>query len=284
MTEWKSLLESDRIVLWRNTIQLFYRSKRSNFMGPFRVLEFDYKIEPLFLSRKEAQELKPDIVASGGNGWLVLELTTQPNSKKPKLDSYKEIDPRDLSNYGLPVHNSSPDIIISRLEYVDDGPYCQINVKETLDLKNEEYIGNQSLKDELIKVRGIDLRKLPDIPITLLPEMKSQEIRQGLVNIVMQLFDPNCRGKTVVQMVDEGLERLSDKIGPSVRSQLIDKVKNEMNILIQKYLNEYLELEGEVYKSTEKFKQHHKTMENVSSKLKEWAGPPVQKTLNQLRS
>ncbi len=69
--------------------------------------------------------------------------------------------------------------------YVDDGSFCQIFVKDFFNLKNEEQIENQHLKTELIKAKemGLDLRKLPEIPITLLPEMKNQqEIRRGLID------------------------------------------------------------------------------------------------------
>lgn len=278
MMGWKYLPKSDyRIGLWRNTIQLFYQYKKSNFIGPFRAAGFNYIVEPLFLSSEQGNDLEPDIVASGETGWLILELTTEPKSKEPKINRYKSIDSRDLSQYGLNVHDGQPDVMTSRLSSVDDGPYCQITVNKVLELKNESYLNNQRLKDELLKAKGKDLTRLPEIPITIVPEMKSQEIRRGLIDIVMQLFDPNNDGKTPVEMVDEGLERLSNKIRPNVRHKLIDKVKNEMNTLIKNHLPDYLELEDGKYKSTEKFKQHHKRMEHIAFKLKKWAGeiPPT---------
>ncbi len=280
MTGLKYLPEPDyRVVLWRNTIQLFYEYKRADFIGPFKAAGLSYKVEPLFLSSEQGDNLEPDIVASGDTGWLVLELTTQPNSKEPKLDAYKSIDSRDLGQYGLSIHNGEPDILISRLSFVDDGPYCQIVVKEALKVEKEDYLHNQRLKNELIKSKGMDLKKLPEIPITLLPEMKSQEIRRGLIEIIMQLFDPNSDGKTLVQLVDNGLERLFDKIRPTARSKLIDKVENEMDILIKNHLSEYLELKEGKYRSTEKFKQHHRTMEVIAFRLSEWAGSRPQITL-----
>ena len=275
MTGWKSLPEhDDRIVLWRNTIQLFYQYNRPGFVGPFKAAGFKYNIEPLFLSSEQGANLEPDIVASCETGWLILELTTQPKSKEPKLDRYRSIDPRYLSQYGLSVHDGEPDVMTSRLSFVDDGPWCQIMVDNVLKIEKEERLHNQCLKDELIKAEGMDLRKLPDIPITILPEMKRKEIRRGLVEIVMQLFDPSSEGKTLVQLVDEGLDRISDKIRPEVKGRLVAKVKTAMDDLTQNRLSEYLEFEDARYKATEKFKTHHKTMEFITSRLKGWAGTP----------
>ena len=267
----------DRIVLWRNTIQLFYQYNRPNFVGPFKAAGFRYNIEPLFLSYEQGENLEPDIVASCETGWLILELTTQPKSKEPKLDRYRSIDSRDLSQYGLSVHDGEPDVMTSRLsDNVDDGPYCQITVDNILKIEKEEYLHNQRLKDELIEAEGMDLRRLPEIPIAIIPEMagKWKEIRRGLVEIVMQIFDPNSDGKTPVQLVDDGLERLSDKIRPAVRSQLISKVNNAMEDLLQNHLSLYLEFKDGRYRATEKFKTHHKTMEFIALRLREWAGTP----------
>jgi len=278
MTGWKSLPErDDRIVLWRNTIQLFYQYNRPGFVGPFRAAGFRYNVEPLFLSSEQGEKLEPDIVASCETGWLILELTTEPKSKEPKLDRYRSIDPRYLNQYGLSVHDGEPDVMTSRLsDNVDDGTYCQITVDNILKIEKEEYLHNQRLKDELIKAEGMDLRRLPDLPITIIPEMvgKGGELRRGLIEIVMQIFDPNSDGKTPVQLVDDGLERLSDKIRPAMISKLISKVNNAMEDLIQNHLSEYLEFEDGRYRATDKFKTHHKTMEFIASRLREWAGTP----------
>lgn len=267
----------DRIVLWRNTIQLFYQYNRPGFVGPFRAAGFRYNVEPLFLSSEQGEKLEPDIVASCETGWLILELTTEPKSKEPKLDRYRSIDLRYLNQYGLSVHDGEPDVMTSRLsDNVDDGTYCQITVDNILKIEKEEYLHNQRLKDELIKAEGMDLRRLPDLPITIIPEMvgKGGELRRGLIEIVMQIFDPNSDGKTPVQLVDDGLERLSDKIRPAMISKLISKVNNAMEDLIQNHLSEYLEFEDGRYRATDNFKTHHNTMEFIASRLREWAGTP----------
>jgi len=269
-----------RIKLWRNTIQLFHEYKKSNFIGPFKAAGFKYKIETFLLTKEEGEDIKPDIVASSENGWLILDLTASSNSKKLRLDKYTTIDSRDLGQYGLLTHNKKPDVMTSRLTFIDDGPYCQIIVSDNLKVEKEDYIQNEILKDKLIKSKNIKLKELPEIPITLLPEMKSSnEIRRGLIDIVLQIFDPNCEGKTPVEIVDEGLERLVDKIGPSPRKRLIDRVKYQMDILIRNHLKGFLEFKDEKYQVTEKFKQHHRTFEFISLKLKEWAGWKAPTTL-----
>lgn len=241
-----------RIILWRNTIQLFHEYKRPNFVGPFKAAQLRYVVDRPFLTLK-GDEKRPDIVASGESGWLVLELTTNDKSKESKLDSYKMIDPRYLSSYGLVPHKNEPDIICSRLSCVNDGPFCQILVKDFFS------------------------------PITLVPEMRNQEIRRGLIEIVMQIFEPNSNGKTTIQMVDEGLERLSDIVGVTEKRSLLVKIDTEMDILIRNHLSGYLEFKDNTYKATEKFKQHHKTFGFVSLRLKEWAGPTPQTTIGDER-
>ena len=169
---------------------------------------------------------------------------------------------------------------MSRLSKVDDGPYCQILVRYQIKVENEGYIKDKLLKEFLINAKETDLKRLPNISISLLPEMKGMEIRRGLIEIVIQLFQPEGDGKTVVQIVDEGLDKLSGKIGPAARTQLIEKVNDQMKILIMDFLSEYLEFKDNKYISTGKFKQHHKTMQYVVLKLGDWAGISGQKTLD----
>jgi hypothetical protein len=272
----------DRIALWRNTIQLFHRYNRPDFVGPFNAIGLSYVVERPFLT-KQGEERKPDIIASGDSGWMILELTTQPGSKEPKLDKYKAIDPRYLNQYVSNIHDGAPDILSSRLSFVDDGHYCQIIVKDILRVEKEEYLNNLYLKNALERAKGADLRKLPEIPVSIVPEQNSKpkEICRGLVDIVMQLFEPNSDGKTSIQLVDEGLERLSDKVGVTEKRRLMDKVNNVMEDLIKNHLHEYLELTKEgKYKATEKFKQHHKTMGYIASRLRDWAAPGPQRTFD----
>lgn len=196
----------DRIVLWRNGIQLF--NKYTNFTGPFKSAGFDkYIVEQPFLTN-DGEDVSPDIISSGNDGWVVFELTTSPNSKEHNLEKYRKADPRYLNQHGLKVHTIEPDIISGRLESVPDGPVCKLIIKDILQVEDPQYLKNQNLASHLKLTNGTDLSKLPQIPITLVPEMdsKSGEVRRGLVDIVMKLFDPSCEGMTPIQMVDEGLD------------------------------------------------------------------------------
>jgi hypothetical protein len=75
------------------------------------------------------------------------------------------------------------------------------------------------------------------------------------------------------------LERLSDRIGVTEISRLKDKVSNVMDDLMRNPLHGYLELKEGKYRATERFKQHHKTMGYITSKLRDWAAPTPQRTL-----
>jgi hypothetical protein len=85
-----------------------------------------------------------------------VEITTQPGSKEPKLRSYLSIDPRYLTQHGLVAHDGQPDVMSSRLSFVDDGPYCQLIVRDHLDVMKAEHIYNQSLKDALCSPETLD--------------------------------------------------------------------------------------------------------------------------------
>ena len=187
-----------------------------------------------------------------------------------------------MLKHGLHAHEAAPDVISSRLSFVDDGPHCQLVVKDRLEIIKEEYISNQSLREELLKSQGTDLRRLPGIAITLLPEMRAQEIRRGLIELVMQIFKPGSHGKSLVQLVDDGLERISQTVSISAKSKLKENVKREMDGLMKGALKGYLFFDETecVYKSTEKFKPHHKTMERIALALRDWAGIGPQKTLD----
>jgi hypothetical protein len=269
------------MVLWRNTIQLFHQHNRPKFIGPFKAAKMNYLVECLLMTRN-GENKTPDIVASGSSGWLILEITTQPGSKEPKLGSYITIDPRYLAQQCLIYHDSQPDVISSRLSFVDDGPYCQLILRDRLEVIKADKICNQSLRVELIKSQGEDLRRLPAIAITLLPEMRPQEIRMGLIDIIMHLFKPGSEGKRLIDIVDDGLERISGTVSVPAKSRLRDSVKREMDGLLKGALKGYLfydENDG-VYKATDKFRPHPKTMERIALALKEWAGIGPQKTLD----
>lgn len=283
--ELKSLYNpNDRIILWRNTIQLFHESNKPKFVGPFKAAGFEYAIEKMCVSSDANKYPTPDIIASSDNGVAVLELTNDnKKSKKHALKKYECISSQHLHNHGLKRHeNKQPDVLSSRLKYLDDGDYCQLLVQTKLEVLKPEYIQNQVLLDQLVKSENADLTKVPAIPITIIPEMhdKTQELRRGLVEIIMQIFSPNCKGKTAASMVEEGMERLYSKVDSATIKVLNDKVVDEMDLLVKDQLSEYLIKDGSAYVATSKFKPHFKTMESINNILKKWAGLSRQSTID----
>ena len=261
-----------RIVLWRNTIALFHERNRPRFVGPFRKAGYAYRVETALSIRRTGEERSPDIVASSPSGWLVVELTCNDHSKADKLDSYRKIDPRNLGLYGLQIHQSMPDTICSRLSEVDDGEHSQIIVKDTVVVKKADLLNDEALRLALLDFSGTDLTRLPTIPISLLPESKNHEVRRGLVALVMQIFQPDSKGKTAYQMVEEGLDKLSDKVGAGRKTAMKRKVEKEMEVLMNHYLKGYLELKDDgSYVPTGRFREHPKTLERISTRLQEWA-------------
>lgn len=266
-------------MLWRNTIQLFHKHLRPEFTGPFFEAGFsNYRIEPELMTSNLGDGKNPDIISGNERGWLLVELTLSDHSKKDTLTSYSTIDPRNLSIFGYPLYSSPPDIISSRLTPINDGNVCQIFLKDVFNIQNEQFIKDDLLRTALIRVKGQNLANLPEIPISLVPEMDGFEIRNGLIDIVMQLFDPHCQGKTDYQMCEEGMERLFNKTDKNHKTSLMHKIHREMDVLIKHHLLGYLEYKDDMYQATSKFKRHQKSMYYVAGKLQEWANPS-QRTL-----
>ncbi len=261
-----------RIHLWRNTIQLFHRYKALDFVGPFLDAGYkDYRVEP-YMKDNEGDEKEPDILSVDvvRKRWVELELTLFPESKQAKLDAYRRIDPAFLGNYGYKGLTTKADVLSSRLSYLDDGPFCQIQVDSVLEVHKEERIDDELLRKKLVSARGLILRRLPEIPITLLPESKSPEIRRGLVDQVLQLFDPNSKGKKPEDFVREGLERLYSRVGPRKVNQLEENVRKELDDLVKNYLPQNLRIVDGTYTVVEDYKQHHKTTESIAKSVKKW--------------
>ena len=273
LMELKSLPNTDnRIELWRNTIQLFHSYKKINFNGPFFATGYtNYRIESPLSEKDTGNPKTPDIFACGPKGWLILELSCSDESKKGQLDSYKNLDPRSLSTYGCHAYDAPPDTICSRPDFNNDGDHCEIVVKDSFNVKKDQFIAENSLRDALINMKGKDLKRLPEIPFSLVPEMKHYEIRRGIVDIILQLFDGRSDGKTAFQMCEKGLERIFELIPASSKKSLTDKITNEMETLLEKELTGYLELREGKYYATDKFKQYPKSRMYVALKLKEWA-------------
>ena len=270
----KSLPEAlSRLTLWRNTIYLFH--KTTKFIGPFCRAGFEkYRIDSKFLTWQESDERKPDIVSSSDKGTLIVEVTLNPETKNQQLNSYIDIDTQSLGAYGLQPHNTDPDVICSRLDYVDDGCYCEIIVKDKFRVEKSNYIQNNDLKKALLDTQKerLNLTKLPTLSFTLVPEMasKSREIRYGISEGVMQIFSPSCQGKTVAQLVSDGLERIEENVSEYGKKELQKAVSEQMDLLRKRFLSEYLIEKDGIYQKSEKFNDRPNTLGAVTRKLQEW--------------
>ncbi len=87
--------------------------------------------------------------------------------------------------------------------------------------------------------------------------------------------------KAILPLTDD-IWRISDTVSIPAKSKLRDGVRREMDSLLKGALKGYLlydERNG-VYRATDKFKPHPKTMERIALALKDWAGIGPQKTLD----
>jgi hypothetical protein len=267
----------DRITLWRNALHLFYESRKPPYVGPFKQAGLSKIVIDRPFMTIDSKETYPDIVSSGEDGWVVIEITTRPSSKESQLNSYALINPKNLGLYGLHPHATGPDVICARLDPVIDGPYCQLILRNRLQFKNGTCITNLKLREALTKANGnLDLHRLPNISIVIVPEMasKGKELRRGIFDIVIQLFDTNCEGKTIERIVKEGLDKIESCISPKDRGSLELSVKTQMDILIKDHLSEYIEFDktSGIYRAKNKTDLHPNTRGFIVRELKKWAG------------
>jgi hypothetical protein len=239
-------------------------------VGPFYLAGLtSYRIESHFFTRK-GEDRTPDIVAGNEDNWMILDITTQLKSKEHQLKTYESIDKNNLGQYGLPIPIQDPDLLVSRTNNVKDGDYCQLILDDTIRVNNHENLQNPRLINSLNQSIGTNLSHLPEIPISLLPEMGQKEIRMGLIDIVLQLFTPESEGKTAMEMVNEGLERIAENTSISAKRALRDKIRDAMKSLISTYLRDYLIEDNGRYRSTDKFRKMHQTMNRINIIMKEW--------------
>lgn len=85
-------------------------------------------------------------------------------------------------------------------------------VRDIVSVRKLDCLSDTALKQALQEFSGTELARLLNIAISLLPESKNHEVRRGLVDIVMQIFQLDSKEKTAYQMVEEGLDKLADKV------------------------------------------------------------------------
>lgn len=268
--------EVTRLTLYKRAIHLFNAYKKTKmkipFRGPFRTAGLrQYRLSPNILN-SEMISYTPDIVASNNVFWIAFELTSNPDSKESKLEKYAHLDYHQLTSHGLKAPPVNPIVLVGRVDMTDDGPYCQIILSDKLDARKIDCLKNQLLEKAIQEARGADMTALPELPFTLLPEMKPYEIRVGLAEQVIQLFDPQGKGKTVANFVKAGLERIEDKVPPQNIEQQARKVETQLNELTRGQLRDYIEKKDGVYRAKRSILDNPKSRLIAVNRIKEWAG------------
>ncbi len=232
----------------------------------------DYVIGPALFDDSGGQ-FQPDIVASNGTSWLVIDLTENPASKAPKFDKYRRLNSRYLHDYGLPAAGGEPVVTSVRPAESNDGSYPQVVVGDRLKVINSQAIADPTLRESLLGAEGSELRMLPELPFTLVPESKGLEVRKALAPYLMRLFEPSRPPVSAMQLVDLCLERLSDHLSAQSRTSLVSKVKAELDTLLVSRRSKRIwgleRAEGE-YRASELPSYTSQTLSKVEGDIRDW--------------
>jgi hypothetical protein len=264
-----------RLDLWQKTIAMFHDFPGRQWKGPFAKAGYhDYRVEALLLN-PDGEEGTPDVVAVSQANWALCELTISGHSKATALTSYQKISPRELPNHGLRHVEGRPSVLSVRLAHVDDGAFAQVILGDALQVNNVDAVEDPVLRGALVEASGTPLNRFPQVPITILPECSSNELREGLIPIIAQLFAPSRPALSAMDMVEQGLDKLSTRIPVGQKSGLRTRVQREMDALItgpDAKLGGDLEIHEGRYRAREGVGVHHLTLARVGRALKEWSG------------
>lgn len=249
----------NRLSAWRRTMVLFHKYRRldGDFEGPFRKAGYDTYIVEHSISAKPGSGIKsdltPDIIAWNYEQGkvVVVDVTTNPcnhDEKVTQLVKYRDkMNINDIRTFGGPV-NAKYDVILSHQEYYEkDIPFCDLAVgkpgePESFQVKNLNRLSDDVLSASLKDFQSTQLSEhVPEIGISLLPEMEGPEIRVALSAIILSLFKPGADGAmSAREFTEYGLERLHNRITPREFDDLVQKVIIELDSLMG-YVDKYLE-------------------------------------------
>lgn len=274
--------ESPRLALWNKSIFLFDLLPIRRWEGPFRRAGYGKAGEspfPYVVGREvllhDGQNFKtPDLISASGSFWVVLDLTYFPGSKERRLREYSEISPRALRSFGFPPQDGPPILFSVRPDRVDDGPYPQLILGDTLTTANLDCCADSALREEFERVQGHDLRTVPGTSITLLPESKGPEIKEALVPSILELFSPERPVLSALDMVDRGLERLADVVSATSKRTLCRAVEAEMRSLLlgdDALLKDDIEFAEAGYKARGNMSYHPNKLNRVRRALVAWS-------------
>ncbi len=219
-------------------------------------------------------------MAVNSDRWLCIEITLNDCEKTEQLSAYSQLDPRNLVIYGIDGIIKAPDVVCSRYFEYDEGKFCQIIVNGHLKVTGLEFLTDINLQEALRRSENVDIRNMPDIPITIIPELSDSELKISLCGHVMQLFCPECTPKTAIDIVADGLERLVDFIPITARKQLDRKVEKELDYLVATHLKNYLEKNGDQYQARGEISDHFQVRHKVNTILKQWCSEKRMPTLD----
>lgn len=264
-----------RIVLWRRAIYQFRCSTAVR--GVFAKVGIDqFVIEHKVVG--EDKDSKPDIIgwnrgSEGTENPIILELTTNTLSKNEQLNKYTKIDPKKLTPIGIQT-DKSPIPILGTLSYLSaHDNYCQIVFGESLESHNVEAIKDETLRSSILSGKGMDLVHIPEIFFTIVPESHHGELRRGVVSSIIHAFRPGISRFTAMSLIEESLDFLSEHIEFAEKSNLVERLENEMKPLVDNYLKEYIVKDGNDYIITEKGQAvatSPKVREFIIGKIRNW--------------
>jgi hypothetical protein len=273
-------LTNNRLKVWQNTFQLFCKYNHLNYVGPFIAAGYSGPVfEYLFLVKNSGGYKTPDLVSenSSSGGWVVIDMTFNSKQKGDQLDSYKSIEPRSSSQYGMNF-KGEPDVILSQLSNADIANCCQLSVDSIFSVQKSHLLTDQNLAKELENFSGTDLSHYPQISIHLLSEMHRPEIRVGLISIIMQLFNPESEGMTIDDMCKIGLDKMFEFTSNAARSKLCSNISAVMQNLLETNdkLKKLIQFKDGKYCLTEKGLQMSKNLSpgskfTIQNELIEWA-------------
>ncbi len=286
-------MPDSRLELWRRSIALFHEFKTAHWTGPFFLSGYkashpslpSYVVCRNFLDGG-GRSCKPDIVSSSAGSWSVIELTLDDSSKEQDLNRYSGIPSNQLGNYGLVGPRTSPVVFSARLSQKDDGPFPSLILADTMSTHNLSLVNDTTLRTSLERAQGLSLLHVPEIPISFVPESQPWEIRVGLVDFIMKVFEPGSQGLKITDIVDQGLDRLSSAVSVTDKEKLAKLIEAELRgLLTSKWgLHEDLVLKEGLLKVANDLSWHPRSLERVQRSIRAWAyrdsperGPPLER-------
>lgn len=264
------------LVLWRYAIHLAHKTVKPSWEGPFFKAGYrSFLLEARHYNLRGAG-YTPDITLVGEDDWVVLELTVNPASKKPKIEFYRTLSPDFLKpDHALstPRGNRPPIPIVMRTNAgVPDG-CAQIVVAEVVALHGMEQVTDAVLRSELLRLDGTSLTPIPQVRIAFVPDSNQREVRQGLAASIKSLLTTPGRKLDAHSLAEEGLDFLWSHTSEEGRRRLIDKIHEAMNDLVKPEggpLSEYVSTDETGYSCKGPVPPHPRSMERIEQLLDDW--------------